>query len=301
VVDMRRLKTSEAAALLNVSPNTLRAWERRFGFPRPQRSRGRHRLYTHDELASLRDALQEGLSISSAVSRAREGLAADTNSLVGALLSFRHERADFAIEATLALRSVERSTAQILLPSLDEIVRLKGPDSAAWAFAVRWSSDWLARTARLAPPPLRPVSILLGDASRDELDPDAPHIRALELMCLRGGVRVLTLSVRGIAGIADVLSRDQPDLVVVAGSSVDNDTVARWAYAIRHAMGTFPLAVYRRGEPQTSRVTILPRGALEASRRILELTNARQASRPDSTAPHALHRTGDTTLVRVAG
>ncbi|MBV9000834.1 MAG: MerR family DNA-binding transcriptional regulator, partial [Solirubrobacterales bacterium] len=35
---MRYLKTSEAAALLNVSPNTLRAWERRFGFPKPQRS-----------------------------------------------------------------------------------------------------------------------------------------------------------------------------------------------------------------------------------------------------------------------
>ena len=63
---MRYLKTSEAATLLNVSPNTLRAWERRFGFPKPQRSPGRHRLYTHGEVAALRDALQEGLSISSA-------------------------------------------------------------------------------------------------------------------------------------------------------------------------------------------------------------------------------------------
>jgi putative nucleotidyltransferase with HDIG domain len=34
---MRTLKTSEAATLLNVSPNTLRAWERRFGYPKPQR------------------------------------------------------------------------------------------------------------------------------------------------------------------------------------------------------------------------------------------------------------------------
>src|SRR5437764_14063729 len=91
-LDVRTLKTSEAAALLNVSPNTLRAWERRFGFPQPQRSPGRHRLYTHDELAALRDALHEGLSISSAVSRAREGMAADTNSLVGALVSFDRER-----------------------------------------------------------------------------------------------------------------------------------------------------------------------------------------------------------------
>ncbi len=299
-MDMRRLKTSEAAALLNVSPNTLRAWERRFGFPQPQRSRGRHRLYTHSELASLRDALQEGLSISSAVSRAREGLAADTNSLVGALVSFDRERADVAIEATLALRSVERSVTQVLLPSLDEIVRMKGPDSAAWAFAVEWSTDWLHRATRLASPPLRPVSVLLGDASGDELHPDAPHIRALELMCVRGGVRVLALSVRGIDGIADVLLRHQPNLVVVAGSSLGNDTVARWSYAIRLAIGRFPLAVYRRGEPQTTRVTILPRGALDGSRRLLELTKAQQTSRPEWGSPAGRHETADTTVVRVA-
>ena len=53
---VRTLKTSEAAALLNVSPNTLRAWERRFGYPQPQRSPGKHRLYTHGEVAALRDA-----------------------------------------------------------------------------------------------------------------------------------------------------------------------------------------------------------------------------------------------------
>ena len=115
---VRTLKTSEAAALLNVSPNTLRAWERRFGYPQPQRSPGKHRLYTHGEVAALRDALQEGLSISSAVSRAREALSADTNVLVGALHSFELERADGAMEAALALRSVERSVQEVLLPSL---------------------------------------------------------------------------------------------------------------------------------------------------------------------------------------
>ena len=54
---MRYLKTSEAAALLNVSPNTLRAWERRFGFPKPQRSPGKHRLFTYGEVAALKDAV----------------------------------------------------------------------------------------------------------------------------------------------------------------------------------------------------------------------------------------------------
>src|SRR2546430_10213385 len=124
---MRYLKTSEAAALLNVSPNTLRAWERRFGFPKPQRSPGKHRLFTHGEIAALRDALQEGLSISSAVSRAREGLSADTDALVAVLSSFDRERADAALEATLALRSLERSVEEALLPALDDVADRQGP------------------------------------------------------------------------------------------------------------------------------------------------------------------------------
>ncbi len=272
---MRYLKTSEAAALLNVSPNTLRAWERRFGFPKPQRSPGKHRLFTHGEVAALRDALQEGLSISSAISRAREGLVADTNSLLGALVSYERERADTAIEAALALRSVERSVEEVLLPTLDEVSRRFTVESAAWAFAAHWGADWLRRAMRLAPPPVRPVSIIVGDASRDELDPDAPHLRALELLCVRAGVKVLSLSARGVAGIGDAVAVHRPNVVVVAGGHVDDDTVARWAYAIRLSIGPTPVAVYRRG-PQRARVrttatNVLPPGAGDAQRRLLEL------------------------------
>jgi MerR family transcriptional regulator, light-induced transcriptional regulator len=285
---MRYLKTSEAAALLNVSPNTLRAWERRFGFPKPQRSPGKHRLYTHGEVAALRDALQEGLSISSAVSRAREGLAADANSLVGALVSYERERADTAIEAALALRSVERSVDEVLLPTLDEIARRYTVDSAAWAFAAHWAADWLRRATRLASPPVRPLSIVVGDASRDELDPDAPHIRAFELFCLRAGVKVLSLSARGVAGIGDAVAVHRPDLVVVAGGYLNDDTVARWAYAIRLAVGSLPVAVYRRGaqrvRARTTGTSVLPPGAADAQRRLLELVEAEQTSRAGSGA-----------------
>ena len=280
---MRYLKTSEAAALLNVSPNTLRAWERRFGFPKPQRSPGRHRLFTHGEVASLRDALQEGLSISSAVSRAREGLATDTNSLTGALVSYESERADAAMESALALRSLERSVEEVLLPSLEEIVRRHTIDSAAWAFAAHWAADWLRRAKRLAPPPVRPVSIVLGDASRDELDPDAPFIRALELFSVRAGANMLSLSVRGVAGIGDAIAVHRPNLVVIAGGHVGDDAVARWAYAVRIAAGAMPVAVYRRG-PQRVRMrstgtSVLPSSASEAQRRLLELVETDQGGR----------------------
>jgi DNA-binding transcriptional MerR regulator len=220
---VRTLKTSEAASVLNVSPNTLRAWERRFGYPKPQRTAGKHRLYTHGEVAALRDALQEGLSISSAISRARESLSSDTSTLVGALQAFELDRADAAMEAALALRSVERSVQEVLLPSINEIGERHGFDSAPWAFAARWATDWLQRAQRMAPPPMRPAAILVGDATRDDLDPDALALKALQLFAVRSGARVLVLPITGVAGLSDVLGAFAPQVVVIAGAHASDD------------------------------------------------------------------------------
>jgi MerR family transcriptional regulator, light-induced transcriptional regulator len=289
---MRYLKTSEAAALLNVSPNTLRAWERRFGFPRPQRSPGRHRLYTHGEIAALRDALLDGLSISSAVSRAREGLGADTNALVGALNSFDATRADAAIEGALALRSLDRTVQEVLLNSLDEIVRRHGTESVQWAFAARWGNSWLRRAQRLVTAETQTATVVLGDASRDELDPDAAYLRAFELLAMRSGVRVMGLSVRGVANMSEALATHRPDAVVIAGGALSDDAVARWAYAVRLATGPLPIAVYRRG-PQRARVRTT--GAMmlastpgEAARQILELASRTAAGEAARMSPARL-------------
>jgi DNA-binding transcriptional MerR regulator len=253
---VRTLKTSEAAAVLNVSPNTLRAWERRFGYPKPQRSPGKHRLYTHGEIAALRDALQEGLSISSAISRARESVAADTHVLVGALAAYELERADAAMEGALALRSVERSVEEVLLPSLEEIGDRHGTDSAPWALAARWAGEWLLRAQRLSPPASSRPSVLLGDATRDQLDPDALALRALELSTTRVGLRTLTLPITGLAGLGDVLSAYAPRVVVIAGGEENDDDVARWAYRVRAAAGALPVLLFHRnGRGDRTRTT----------------------------------------------
>ena len=273
---MRTLKTSEAAALLNVSPNTLRAWERRFGYPKPQRSAGRHRLYTHGEVAALRDALQQGLSISSAVSRAREAISTDTHTLVGALTSFELERADSAMECALALRSVERTVQEVLLPSLDELGERFGPDSAPWAFAARWADGWLRRAQRLVPPPSRSLAVLVGDATRNELDPDALGMRAFELFCGRAGARVMALPISSVTGLGDVVASLSPDAIVIVGSHESDDQVARWAYRVRAASGQLPTALFRRSH-QAARVhsaagaRVLPDAPLGAQRQLLAL------------------------------
>ncbi len=262
--------------------------------PQAAPSPGKHRLYTYGEVAALRDALQEGLSISSAVSRAREGLASDASALIGALVSYENERADVAIEATLALRSVERSVEEVLLPMLDEIIRRYGLESAAWAFAAHWASDWLRRAMRMAPSPVRSASIVVGDASRDELDADSPFIRALELFSARAGFRVLSLSARGVAGIGDAITIHQPRLVIVAGSHLSDDAVARWAYAIRLSAGAVPVALYRRGEARggtaTNTMRRLPNDPLAAQARVIELmgTDQRMTETADSASPPSM-------------
>ena len=259
---MRYLKTTEAAALLNVGPSTLRAWERRFGFPNPQRSPGGHRAYPHGELAALRAGLAEGHSIAAAVARARAALAADTSTLIAALLAYDHERADRAIETTLALRSVERSVDEVLLPGLEKIADRMGVDSAAWAFSARWAADWLRRAKCLAPPSLGRTSIVLVNASRDELDLDAVYIRALKVFCLRAGIKVLNLSARATNGIGDVASVYRPDLIVLAGKHIDETIIARWTYAIERSIGPRPLALYRDATTRTYNTVLPPRQAM---------------------------------------
>ncbi len=53
-----------------LKPDTLRAWERRYGLPNPQRTDGGHRLYTQRDIETLKWLIarqKDGLSISRAV------------------------------------------------------------------------------------------------------------------------------------------------------------------------------------------------------------------------------------------
>jgi len=285
---MRYLKTSEAASLLNVSPATLRAWEARFGFPTPQRSAGNQRLYLHAEVIALRQTLRSGAATAAAMRVARETLAPRDSSLMAALGGYDRTRADGAMETALGSRSLEQAVEGVLLPTLEKIACRRTLKSAAWAFAAQWGADWLHRATRLETTRSRSQSILLGDASRDELDRDAPHIRALELFSIRAGVNIMSLSIRGIAGLADALQARRPDLAVIAGAHGDEEAVAVWARTVRVAAGPVPIALYRRRDPllrmPTTGTTILPTHPSAAHRRLMELARTTCATRAEAVA-----------------
>lgn len=276
---MRTLKMHDAAALLNVSPSTLRNWERRFGYPVPMRTPGGHRHYAHAEIAALRDALEEGLSISSAVGRVREALTGTgPEGLTRALLDLDFDAADAAMEGALALRALEPAVQDVLLASLEEVSARVGVDSAQSALAAGWATGWLGRARRLCPPPWGAGTILIGDASGDRR-PDAAPVRALELFALRAGANTTTLPVSALEGAGAVALRVAPDVVAIAGATAEDDQVGRWTYAVQRALGHRPVAVYRRhvsaavapGGP-----TVLADEPLEASRQLMDLLAARR-------------------------
>lgn len=67
-----------------VKPDTLRAWERRYGLPKPQRTLGKQRLYSHDDIETIKWLLarqEEGLSISRSVKLWQTMTAAGENPL----------------------------------------------------------------------------------------------------------------------------------------------------------------------------------------------------------------------------
>lgn len=66
---LRTLSLDNAATLLGVNPETLLTWEARYGFPASSTSEHR---YHQAEVLALRACLENGLSISSAMVRARE-------------------------------------------------------------------------------------------------------------------------------------------------------------------------------------------------------------------------------------
>src|SRR5437773_751255 len=132
---MSVVRTNAAAAMLGVSPNTLRSWERRFGFPTPRRTQGGHRQFDLTEIEALRQAFAETQNISSAISIARErgeGPATPAR-LRDAFGRFDEDKADRLLEESLATRSVERTVEQVLLPTIEELPA----GGAELAFAAR--------------------------------------------------------------------------------------------------------------------------------------------------------------------
>jgi MerR family transcriptional regulator, light-induced transcriptional regulator len=243
---MPGIRTNAAAEVLGVSPNTLRSWERRYGYPVPKRTPGNHRNYELVELQTLRDALAETGNISSAIelSRQRQEAPASGGNLLLAFESFDEDAADRAIEESLAVRPLERTVEEMLLPAIDELAA-DAEREAELEFASRWATGWLHGARRLASTASRPAGILLLDSSRGS-DAEAVHAQALDLALRRAGFRVLMLSDGlGEERMERALGALDPTAIVLCGPGADTPSAVQLVRKIREAGFDAPLYGFR--------------------------------------------------------
>jgi DNA-binding transcriptional MerR regulator len=243
---MPGIRTNAAAEVLGVSPNTLRSWERRYGYPVPKRTIGNHRNYELMELQTLRDALAQTGNISSAIALARQRQAAPASGgeILAALKSFDEGAADRAIEESLALRPLERTVEELLLPAIDELAA--DPDGEAeLEFASRWATGWLHGARRLAASASRPAGVLLLDSSQGELSEEV-HTQALDLALRRAGFRVLVLSNDlGDERLERALGALDPTAIVLCGPGADTQGAVKLVRKIREVGFDAPLFGFR--------------------------------------------------------
>jgi DNA-binding transcriptional MerR regulator len=256
------IRTNAAAEILGVSPNTLRSWERRFGYPKPRRTQGGHRQYDLAELEALRRALLETHNISSAIEVARqrgEGPSSPSR-LLDAFDRFDETAADRVLEESLAVRSVERTVEEVLLPAV-ELAEAREAREAEHELACRWATGWLHAARRVVPPASRTQGVLIFDSSA-RLDLESLHVQALELGLRRSGFRTLLLAfdlppervVRAMRAL-------DPTAFVFCGGEATLEVVGRLVYTVRQIGSAAPVFEYRESMPVTGDHSIPSLGA----------------------------------------
>ena len=125
------LRIGEFARRAGVSPELLRAWERRYGLLQPVRSEGGFRLYTAEDaerVARMKHGLEQGLSAAEAARRAlaqarpAEGLLDDARGrLLSAIAAYDETAVHAVLDEALAAFSLEAVLRELLLPALREV------------------------------------------------------------------------------------------------------------------------------------------------------------------------------------
>ena len=132
--DSGLLRIGELSRRSGVSPELLRAWERRYRLLRPTRSPGGLRLYSHDDLERVRlmqHHLTRGLAAAEAAALASEQpsapsgadtpLAGGKDELADALAAFDEPRAHAVLDSLLATATIDAVLGTVVMPYLHEL------------------------------------------------------------------------------------------------------------------------------------------------------------------------------------
>ena len=258
-IEVGALRIGEFARRVGVTPELLRAWERRYGLLQPIRTEGGFRLYTDDDatrVERMKHALDDGFSAAEAARRALVPLRSTEGALDGArerLIAGAHSYDEATMHAvldeTLAGFSLETVLSELLLPVLREI-------GAEWErgelevgqehFATNVVRERLLALARLWGRGGGPLAILAcAPGERHDIG-----LIAFGLVLRSHGWRILFLGAdTPVATLRRAVETTEPRLVVVA--SMDPALLEAQTTELRRLARTAPLVLSGAGASET--------------------------------------------------
>ncbi len=231
------------ARRVGLNPATLRAWERRYGSPRPCRGSQGYRLYSEEDvrvLHWLKSQVEHGVRIHRAVALLQESQAAGNNpapesldpppsfetlrgALTTALLGLDDGRAAEILQAALAAYPLEQVFSGVVRPILTNIGRywqIGEVPVASEHFASQFFMQHLMHMLATAPQPWRPGVIVAACA------PGEDHqigLLMLVLLLRRRGREVKYLGPSlALDRLEEALRPLPPPLLVFSATCVEN-------------------------------------------------------------------------------
>jgi DNA-binding transcriptional MerR regulator len=252
-----------------IAADTLRAWERRYGLPMPDRTPGGHRLYSQRDIEIIKWLISkqgEGLSISRAVDLWNELTASGQDPLpdplsgtlatsqlitvssanldairkqwLDACLVFDENTAEQILNQAFAAHPLETVCVEVLQRGLNEIGEMWYKAKATVQqehFTSALAQRRLDALISAAPPPTRPYSILIGSTSGEQ------HIFVpllLTLLLRRRGLKVVYLGANvPIQRFNETLQSVKPHLVILSAQLLQTANGLRDTAAYLNANG----------------------------------------------------------------
>ncbi|MBL8062637.1 MAG: MerR family transcriptional regulator [Anaerolineales bacterium] len=240
-----------------LAADTLRAWERRYGLPIPQRTAGGHRLYSQYDIETIKWLIArqaEGLSISRAVDLWKEMLASGSDPLAGltssspaslqgstatipvdttldsiraewvaACLNFSETQAEQALNHAFSMFPVESVCTEVLQKGMSEIGSRWYENTASVQqehFASGLAMRRLDALLIASPTPTRNLTILIG-CPPSEWHTFTPLLLALLLR--RRGLNVIYLGANVPAErFAETALRVKASLVILVAQTLSS-------------------------------------------------------------------------------
>jgi methanogenic corrinoid protein MtbC1 len=242
--------TAAVVQRIGVPATTIRAWERRYGYPLPERDASGQRLYSERDIEGIRwlsEQTSQGIAISRAVAMLRSGYAAPTRAtnvapaaaprsfaslraeLLSALLALDATRAEAILTEAFALYSVEDVCLQVFEPLLIEVGDRWHAGELSIA-AEHYISSFI-RTRLFAL--LNAYQRLYGDGPLvfTACGPDEWHevgIVLVSIFLARRGIAVRYLGPNlPVDALADLVARQHPAVVALSAPSRDTARALR--------------------------------------------------------------------------